>query len=102
MPIHQQDLSSHTHRIDVSSGFVELVSVNGTDAGIDTVARVEFESTDPRMPNDVDSLLSYMLRHAHTSPFEFANMTLKVRCPVFVARQWFRHRTGHFSEVSGR
>jgi thymidylate synthase (FAD) len=90
-------------RINISGGgFVELVNVNGTDAGIDTVARVEFEATEPRMPDTVDDLLCYMIRHAHTSPFEFVNMTFKIRCPMFVQGQIKRHRTAHLSEISGR
>lgn len=47
-------------------------------------------------------LIRYMMRNAHTSPFEFAKIILHVRLPIFVARQWIRHRTGTFSEYSGR
>jgi thymidylate synthase (FAD) len=104
MPIHEQDLARfHPLTINISGGgFVRLVNVNGTDAAIDTIARAEFEETSPRMPDEVDSILSYMIRHTHTSPFEFVGMAFQVRCPMFVRSQWQRHRTGHYSEVSGR
>lgn len=104
MPLHEQvSRKFDPERINVSGGgFVQLVNVNGSDAAIDTIARTEFDEVDPRMPDTVDGLLSYMIRHVHTSPFEFAGLTFQIRCPLFVRAQWMRHRTGHYSEVSGR
>lgn len=100
---HAQDLTKFVSlTLDIpGGGWVQLVNVNGTDLDIDRIARTQFQD-DSRMPNEVDALLSYLMRHRHTSPFEFVQMTFAIRAPIFVKNQIFRHRTAHVNEVSGR
>jgi thymidylate synthase (FAD) len=47
-------------------------------------------------------LINYMMKHKHGTPFEHINFTFHIKCPIFIARQWFRHRIGSFNEISGR
>jgi len=77
-------------------GFVRLVDYMGTDDRIVEAARVE-----PRF-EEGEKLIRYMSRNRHTSPFEKVRFEFHARMPIFVARQWVRHRTGSFNEVSAR
>lgn len=77
-------------------GFVHLKCVTGSDQMIAECATVGRESKDWR------KLIRYMVRHKHTSPFEFASMIFHVKLPIFVARQWMRHRACVFNELSAR
>lgn len=88
-------------RIDVlDCGFVRPLQTWGSDELIVRAARVSF--------NDVESdgnrpgLIDYLMRHRHTSPFEMCEIVLHVKLPIFVARQWVRHRTASLNEVSAR
>lgn len=78
-------------------GFVTLVNQMGDDDFICEAARIGRASSNP-----TESLIRYMLRHHHTSPFEFVVFVFHVRLPIFVARQWMRHRAGTFNEWSAR
>jgi Predicted alternative thymidylate synthase len=77
------------------TGFVELVSVQGDEELISRVAGISHESE--KGPG-----VAKLLEWGHMSPFEFASMTFRIKCPIFVARQLFRHRTGHYMEKSLR
>lgn len=87
-------------------GLVRYVSHMGSDADIDAIARPQDAKSDlestHRDAESVKRLLTYMIKHRHTSPFEFGKVTVFVKCPIFVARQWMRHRTGSYSEQSAR
>lgn len=76
-------------------GFVELASTNGDEQMISRIAGLSHESKDGP---PVEKLLSWN----HVSPFEFASATYHIKCPIFVARQLFRHRTGSYLEKSLR
>lgn len=80
-------------------GKIELIDSMGNDLSISNAARVLKEEwrelEDPK-------LIKYMLKHGHTSPFEHVTFTFYVKAPIFVIRQWHRHRTWSFNEVSGR
>lgn len=82
-------------------GSVDLIETYGSDERIIESARM---STDGEFRGwDRDSkLLSYLWKHKHTTPFEMAGAVFQVTCPIFVARQWFRHRTFSYNELSGR
>jgi thymidylate synthase (FAD) len=77
------------------------VDYMGDDAAIANAARVS-TSVESRSPSGDRSLIRYLMRHNHTSPFEMCEIKLHVRLPIFVARQWIRHRTASVNEVSGR
>lgn len=81
-------------------GHVKLVDVYGDDERVEAAARLSYEGQ--RKRTDTRALLRYLLRHAHTSPFEQCCITLDMKLPIFVARQLVRHRTAKLNEVSGR
>jgi thymidylate synthase (FAD) len=82
-------------------GFVRLVDYLGGDRRVVQAARVSYgEGT--RTYREDEGLIDYLLRHEHTSPFEQVVLTFHVKLPIFVARQWIRHRTARVNEISGR
>ena len=85
----------------LDKGFVRLVDYFGGDQRIVQAARVSYGEGTKSVSQD-GALIDYLLRHQHTSPFEQVVMTFHVKMPIFVARQWVRHRTGRMNEVSGR
>ena len=82
-------------------GFVRLVDSMGDDASIVQAARVSYGAGTKTSRED-KGLLKYLLKNKHTSPFEMVQLKFHVKLPIFVARQWIRHRTGSFNEVSAR
>ena len=85
-------------------GLVRLVDHMGSDLSVVRSARVSYDA-EWRAGEDEDKdakLLNYMVKNGHTSPFESVVFTFEVKAPLFVIRQWQRHRTMAFSEVSGR
>ncbi|MBN1334647.1 MAG: FAD-dependent thymidylate synthase [Deltaproteobacteria bacterium] len=82
-------------------GFVRLVDYMGDDSAIVEAARVSFGGGTRAIRKDRD-LVRYLLRNGHTSPFEMCEIKLHVKLPIFVARQWVRHRTASLNELSGR
>jgi thymidylate synthase (FAD) len=89
-------------RLDVlDHGFVRLVDYLGGDDRIVQSARVSYGEGTKTLRED-RALIDYLLRNAHTSPFEQVVLTFHVKMPIFVARQWIRHRTARLNEISGR
>jgi thymidylate synthase (FAD) len=82
-------------------GFVRLVDYLGGDARIVQAARVSYGEGTKTVRED-KALIDYLLRNKHTSPFEQVILTFHVKMPIFVARQWIRHRTARLNEISGR
>jgi thymidylate synthase (FAD) len=82
-------------------GFVRLVDYLGGDARIVQSARVSYGEGTKTVRED-RALIDYLLRNHHTSPFEQVIFTFHVKMPIFVARQWIRHRTARLNEISGR
>ncbi len=82
-------------------GFVTLVDYMGDDAAIVQAARVSY-GRGTRSVRDDRGLVRYLLRHRHTTPFEMVEMKFLVRLPIYVARQWIRHRTASVNEYSAR
>ena len=82
-------------------GFVTLVDYMGDDAAIVQAARVSY-GRGTKTVRDDRGLVRYLLRHRHTTPFEMVEMKFLVRLPIFVARQWIRHRASSVNEYSAR
>jgi thymidylate synthase (FAD) len=82
-------------------GFVRLVDVMGDDNAIVQAARVSYGKGTKSHSED-RSLIRYLMRHRHTSPFEMVEFKFHIKLPIFVARQWIRHRTANVNEYSGR
>jgi thymidylate synthase (FAD) len=85
----------------LDKGFVRLVDYMGGDSRIVQTARVSYGEGTKTIRQDA-SLIDYLLRHEHTSPFEHVIFELHCKMPIFVARQWIRHRTARLNEISGR
>ena len=85
----------------LDKGFVRLVDYLGCDERIVQAARVSYGAGTKSYRED-RGLIDYLLRNGHTSPFEQVVLTFHVKMPIFVARQWVRHRTGRLNEISGR
>jgi thymidylate synthase (FAD) len=85
----------------LDKGFVRLVDVMGDDAAIVQSARVSYGKGTKSTSQD-EGLIRYLMRHKHTSPFERVEFKFHCRMPIFVARQWIRHRTANVNELSGR
>jgi len=85
----------------LDKGFIRLVDSMGDDNSVVRSARVSYgnetkgEAADKR-------LIKYLKEHKHGTPFEHIVFTFHIKCPIFVARQWFRQRIGSFNEISGR
>ncbi len=82
-------------------GFVRPVDYMGGDAAIVQAARVSYGTGTKRHRED-SHLIGYLMRHRHTTPFEMCEIKLHVKLPIFVARQWIRHRTANVNEYSAR
>jgi thymidylate synthase (FAD) len=92
-------------RIDVlDHGFVRLVDSMGSDLSISRAARVSYDA-DWRAGEDEGSdakLIRYLWKNYHTTPFEAVTFTFEIKAPIFVFRQWHRHRTWSYNELSAR
>lgn len=82
-------------------GFVRLVDYMGSDNSIVQAARVSYGEGTKKLSLD-RGLIRYLMRHHHTTPFEMVEFKFHVKLPIFVARQWIRHRTANVNEYSGR
>jgi thymidylate synthase (FAD) len=82
-------------------GFVRVVDYMGDDAAIVQAARVSY-GRGTRKTSEDQSLINYLMRHRHTTPFEMCEIKYHVKLPIFVARQWIRHRTANVNEYSAR
>ena len=85
----------------LDKGFVRLVDYMGGDSRVVQSARVSYGDGTKSYRED-SGLIDYLLRNSHTSPFEQVIFTFHVKLPIFVARQWIRHRTARLNEISGR
>ncbi|MBJ3762734.1 FAD-dependent thymidylate synthase [Maribius pontilimi] len=82
-------------------GLVRVIDYMGDDAAITQAARVSYGRGTKSVQND-EGLIRYLMRHWHSTPFEMCEIKLHVKLPVFVARQWIRHRTANVNEYSAR
>ena len=82
-------------------GFVRVIDYMGDDAAIVQAARVSYGKGTKKVSDDA-GLINYLLRHRHTTPFEMCEIKYHVKVPIFIARQWIRHRTANVNEYSAR
>ncbi|MET0154537.1 MAG: FAD-dependent thymidylate synthase [Rickettsiales bacterium] len=85
----------------LDKGFVRVVDYMGNDAAVVQAARVSYGAGTKKTSEDA-ALIRYLMRHRHTTPFEMCEIKFHVKMPVFVARQWIRHRTASVNEYSAR
>lgn len=83
-------------------GFVRLDGAMADDLSVVNAARVSFGDRRETLSDADEGLIGFLMRERHGTPFEHNSFRFHVRCPIFVAREWFRHRIGSFNEISGR
>jgi thymidylate synthase (FAD) len=82
-------------------GFVRVVDYMGDDGAVVQAARVSYGRGTKKVSED-KALIAYLMRHRHSTPFEMCEIKFHVKLPIFVARQWIRHRTANVNEISAR
>src|SRR5579863_1106178 len=85
----------------LDDGFVRVVDYMGSDESIVQAARVSYGKGTKTVRED-RGLIRYLMRHRHTTPFEMVQFKWHIKCPIFVARQWMRHRASSYNEYSLR
>ncbi|MEY2392920.1 FAD-dependent thymidylate synthase [Wolbachia endosymbiont of Tettigetta isshikii] len=88
------------HKV-LDHGFIRVVDYMGSDSAIVQAARVSYGKGIKQISQD-EALIKYLMRHHHTTPFEMCEIKFHVKLPIFVARQWIRHRTANVNEYSAR
>lgn len=91
----------HIEHPVLDHGFVRVIDYMGDDAAIVQAARVSYGRGTKKV-NEDRALIRYLMRHWHSTPFEMCEIKLHVKLPIFVARQWVRHRTANINEYSAR
>jgi thymidylate synthase (FAD) len=85
----------------LDKGFVQLIHYMGNDKLIADCARVSYGKGTKTKRQD-EGLINYLWKNKHTTPFEMPRLIFHIKAPIFVARQWFRHRTASYNEISAR
>lgn len=102
-PVNQGAESHLYNQVKVlDKGYVSLVDYLGTDTSITDAARVSYNKSGVIDEDKNRGLINYLMKHRHTSPFEQCVLTFECKMPIFVAREWVRHRTARLNEMSGR
>ncbi len=81
---------------------VELVRVSGSDLDIANAARVSYGRVSHELSDRDRNLINFLMEHNHTSPFEHNQLSFRIKAPIFVTRQWMRHRMNSYNEISYR
>ena len=85
----------------LNDGFISLKDYMGSDEDIEQAARISY-GKGTRQTSDTKNLLRYLMRHYHSTPTEMCELKFHIRAPIYVFRQWHRHRTWSYNEYSGR
>ena len=96
----KSNLIDKTHSA-LDKGFIRVIDFMGNDSSIVQAARVSYGEGTKTIRED-ERLINYLMKHRHTSPFEMCEIKLHIKMPMFVARQWIRHRTANVNEISAR
>ncbi|MDP6175573.1 MAG: FAD-dependent thymidylate synthase, partial [Rhodospirillales bacterium] len=83
----------------LNHGFVRVIDYMGDDAAVVQAARVSYGRGTKKVSED-SGLIRYLMRHRHTTPFEMCEIKYHIKLPIFIARQWIRHRTANVNEYS--
>lgn len=81
---------------------VELVRISGSDLDVVNAARVSYGKVSTVVTPRDEQLINYLMEHEHTSPFEHNQLSFRIKAPLFVIRQWMRHRMNSYNEISYR
>ena len=96
-------MENHLYKVYpvLDHGFVRVVDYMGDDTSIVQSARVSYGKGTKQVSTDA-GLIKYLMRHWHSTPFEMCEIKYHVKLPIFIARQWIRHRTANVNEYSAR
>jgi thymidylate synthase (FAD) len=97
----QLDKILHQQHKVLDHGFVRVVDYMGNDSSIVQAARVSYGAGTKKVSED-KGLINYLMSHRHNTPFEMCEIKFHVKLPIFVARQWIRHRSSSYNEYSAR
>ncbi|MCK4264996.1 FAD-dependent thymidylate synthase [Candidatus Babeliales bacterium] len=82
---------------------IELIRASGSDLDVANAARVSFGGWNQTFTEKDEKLIRYLIKHEHTSPFEHNQLSYRIKVPIYIIRQWMRHRVGvSYNEISGR
>lgn len=81
---------------------LELIRVSGSDLDVVNAARVSYGKMNNELTDRDSKLIQFLIEHDHTSPFEHNQLSFRVKAPIYVQRQWFRHRMNSYNEISYR
>ena len=91
-----------TEYLVLNNGSVRLIEHMGSDVDIVNAARVSFAASQLEMDDRAKGLINFLLTNKHATPFEHVIFKFYIKCPIFIAREWFRHRWSSFNEMSMR
>lgn len=87
----------------LNEGYIKIIGYMGSDKDVVNSARISYgKQSEIRSLEQDQKLINYLMQHEHTSPFESCTIHFEVKMPIFVARQWLRHRTMSYNEISAR
>lgn len=92
----------HPKREVIPGGWVKLIGSMGSDLDVVNSARISFNKTHEYLENGDPKLIHYLMKNRHGTPFEAIELHFQIRCPIFVTREWHRHRLASYNEISGR
>lgn len=93
--------TSHSYTV-LTLGELNLLGIMGDDLDIVNAARVSFNASSSEITEKEEGLINFLIKNKHATPFEHVIFKFHVKCPIFVAREWFRHRWSSFNEMSMR
>src|SRR3982751_4157421 len=94
--VYQSFSSTHIDPLGDAISSVELVRISGSDLDIVNAARVSYGKISSHVSDRDKNLIRFLLEHNHTSPFEHNQLSFRIKSPIFVARQWMRHRMNSY------
>ncbi len=103
--LHAEEAQEHPSKVDpLGDGIsaIELIRISGSDLDIVNAARVSYGKISTEVTERDEKLINFLMEYKHTSPFEHNQLSFRVKCPMYVARQWMRHRMNSYNEISYR
>lgn len=101
-PITEVNFSQKLDPLEDGISSIELVRVSGSDVDVVNAARVSFGKVVTKISENDKKLIRYLIAHNHTSPFEHNQISFRIKAPIYVVRQWMRHRMSSYNEISYR
>ncbi len=102
IPLPINNLEQRLDPLNDGISSLELVRVSGSDVDIANAARVSYGKFVATISERDEKLIQFLLEHGHTSPFEHNQLSFRVKCPLYVSKQWMRHRMNAYNEISYR